>query len=152
MHFVKTSVALRIRLIIQDHSRCICVNPKTHPHRRIENKLPAKVMGCLRRPLTFTNVIARSQSPSDEANRSPFVRAQRVPPYPAPTKSNPFPDSPWLSLRGAPKGRRGNPLGISGMTVLWVLLRYAVKGIASSLRRLAPRNDTAGDVKPNGIG
>jgi len=39
------------------------------------------------------------------------------------------------------QARRGNPLGISGMTVPCVLLRYAVEGIASSLRRLAPRND-----------
>ena len=31
------------------------------------------------------------------------------------------------------------------MTMPWVLLRDAVEGIASSLRRLAPRNDTAGD-------
>ncbi|HOJ33343.1 MAG TPA: hypothetical protein PKY35_04910 [Candidatus Hydrogenedentes bacterium] len=50
------------------------------------------------------------------------------------------------------QARRGNPLGISGMTMPWVLLRYAVEGIASSLRRLAPRNDNWGDIKPNGIG
>ncbi|GEM_PF-2238475 len=30
------------------------------------------------------------------------------------------------------------------MTMSWVLLRYAVEGIASSLRRLAPRNDNWG--------
>ncbi len=32
------------------------------------------------------------------------------------------------------------------MTVPWVLLRYAVEGIASSRRRLAPRNDNTGDT------
>ena len=51
--------------------------------------------------------------------------------------------APALSLRGAPKGRRGNPLGNPGIppSPPYVLLRYAVEEIASSLRRLAPRND-----------
>ena len=42
------------------------------------------------------------------------------------------------------QARRGNPLGNSKMTPPQVLLRYAVEGIASSPRRLAPRNDNAG--------
>ncbi|GEM_PF-2548619 len=50
---------------------------------------------------------------------------------------------PPLSLRGAPKGRRGNPLRYPQITSIHahVIWRYAVEGIASSRRRLAPRND-----------
>ncbi|GEM_PF-2137434 len=60
----------------------------------------------------------------------------------------PMPNIPWryippVSLRGAPKGRRGNPLRNQGITssLHKALLRYAVERIASSLRGLAPRND-----------
>ena len=68
---------------------------------------------------------------------------------------------PWVLLRyvshvviarSAVRHDVAIPFGFRGLTMPWVLLRYAVEGIASSRRRLAPRNDTAGDIKPNGVG